>query len=186
MSNDNQLLVVTSAAAHTLIEDDLTSGLVDHLGQGRVALLREVRLTRMRSPQHSTDLHASSRDVGEDATDLSAQPIEQLITVAFPIREVHGIAPLQRHQHLIQATEILDTVDTYLDAVVLCPTSVVAASTVDLGGRVPPLFGSQEPVIEKQRSTFPRKQADRVPLKSDIDPWDRRTGTERSATTRRV
>ena len=50
VSDDDQLLVVAAAAPHALVEDDLASGLVDHLGQRRVALLGEVRLTRVRSP----------------------------------------------------------------------------------------------------------------------------------------
>ncbi|HEX2738569.1 MAG TPA: hypothetical protein VHP57_10580, partial [Acidimicrobiia bacterium] len=108
-TNNNQLLVVTSTAAHALVKNYLASSLVDHLGQGRVALLREVRLSRMRSPQQPTDLHTSSGDVGEDATDLGTRPVEQLITVALPIRKEHTVAPLQRQQRRIEPAEILGT-----------------------------------------------------------------------------
>ena len=80
---------------HTLVEDDLASGLVDHLGQGRVRLLGEVGLARVRSPQQPTDVYTSSSDVGEDATDLGARSAEEFVAITFPIREQHTIATLE-------------------------------------------------------------------------------------------
>ena len=87
MPDHEELLVVAAAVPHALVENDLASGLVDRLGQRRVALLGEVRLTRMRPPQQRADLHAASGDVGKDATDLGARSREALVAVALPVGE---------------------------------------------------------------------------------------------------
>ncbi len=89
MANDDDLLVVTPAAAHTFVEDDLAPGCIDHLGESGVALLGEMRLTGVRPPQQSADVDTARRDLGQHATDLRVRPVEQLVAVALPIREVH-------------------------------------------------------------------------------------------------
>ncbi len=91
----DQLLVVAASAPHALVENDLATGLVDHLGEGCVALLGEMCLTRVRSPQQPTYLRAASGGVGKDATDLGARSGEELVAVALPIGEVHAIASLE-------------------------------------------------------------------------------------------
>jgi hypothetical protein len=167
--NDDQLLVVAATAPHSLVEDDLTSGCVDHLGQGRVALLSEVRLPRMRSPQQPADLHTSSGCVGKDAADLGTRPIEEFIPVTLPIREEHTIPALERHQRLVKAPEICSTVNEHFDLVARRPCNAVTTSTVDRRRHGPPVDWSQEPIIETQRPISPRDQADHVLAESDVD-----------------
>ena len=152
--DDDQLLVMAAAAPHPLVEDDLASRLVDHLGQRRVALLGEVRLTRVRSPQQPADLHTASSGIGEDATDLGARSVEELVAVALPIREdtpqssgsSDDNASCRRPKYSAPST----STSTRFPRVHAAP-SPRRRSIV--GRRVSPLRRGQEPIIEAQRTT---------------------------------
>jgi hypothetical protein len=150
VSNHDQLLVVAAAAPHSLVEDDLSSRLVERLGHGGVFLLSEMGLTRVRPPEQPADLHATSSDVSEDATDLRAWSGEEFVAVALPICEQHAIVTLERQQRLVQATEILGTVDQHFDFVGRRPCSAVTTPTVDRCRRVSSLVRRQEPIIQAQ------------------------------------
>ena len=58
-SDDQELLVVTAATAHPLVEKYLAAGAVHCLGEPDIVLLCEVCLARMRTPQQPTDLYTT-------------------------------------------------------------------------------------------------------------------------------
>jgi hypothetical protein len=60
-------------------------------------------------------------------------------------------------QRLEQTTEIFGSVDKHLDTVALRPTRALSASTVDLGCRVTPFSGIQEPIVKLQRPRLPSR-----------------------------
>jgi hypothetical protein len=150
VSNDDQLLVMAAAAPHSFVEDDLSSGLVDRFGHGRVFLLSEMGLARVRPPEQPADLHATSSDVSEDSTDLGAWSGEEFVAVALPIREEHAIVMLERQQCLVQTTEICGAVDEHFDSVTRRPCSAVTTPMVDRCRRVSTLVRRQEPIIQNQ------------------------------------
>jgi len=154
VSNDDQLLVVTAAATHPLVEGDFTTGLVHDLGQSRVVLFGEVGLARVRSPQQPADLHPAASGVRKDPADLRVWSGKELVPVALPIREQHTIVTGERRQRVVQATKVRAPVDQHLDAIAVGPSDFVTVPTVDRGRRVPPLGRREEPVIETQRPTF--------------------------------
>jgi hypothetical protein len=98
VTDNEDLLVVTSAAFHPFVEDHLAAGGVHALGQTRVALFAEVRLARMGSPQQSPNIHAASGKLGEETRDLGSGTVEALIAVSLPIREMNPVTGLQRRQ----------------------------------------------------------------------------------------
>ena len=84
--------MVAPAPAHPFVEDDFAAGLVDELGDRGVALLREVGLTRMRSPQQARVRARRGTRPRRTVADCGARTVEQLVAVALPIGEVHTLA----------------------------------------------------------------------------------------------
>src|SRR5689334_3487306 len=93
--NDDELLMVAAASSHAFIENGLSARVIDDRRQVGVALLREVRLPRVRPPQQPSDVYAPMRDAGEHATNFGTRSIEAFIAVALPIGEEHAVLKLE-------------------------------------------------------------------------------------------
>jgi hypothetical protein len=150
-TGDDELLVMAAAPPDALVEQDLAARLVDLPDEIDVLLLAEMRLTRVRTPQQTSHVNAAACEVGEHVAHLRARAGETLIRVAFPIREVQPVVPLESAEHLVQAGEVLRAVDQHLDAVALRPRFAVAAPPVDLRGGITALLAGQEPVVRLHR-----------------------------------
>src|SRR6478609_5015325 len=102
----------------------------------------------MRPPEQSAHLDAALCEVAEDFGDLGAGPVEALVGVALPVREVHPVAALEAAQLTAEAAEVVRPVDEDLDVIPRRPSRAVGAAAVDPGRRIAAFPGSQEPLVE--------------------------------------
>ena len=65
VAEEDQLLVMASAAPDPFVEQDLAAGLVDLAHEANVLLLGEVGLTRMGAPEEPADVHVPPGEVAE-------------------------------------------------------------------------------------------------------------------------
>ena len=147
-TDHHKLLVMASTAPDALVEEELATRVVDLSYELDVLLLAEVRLPRVRPPQETTYVDAAPREVGEHVTHSGIRTSQTLIRVSLPIGEVHPVVPAEGAENLVEAGEVLGAVDQHFDAVALRPGSAVSSPSVELGGAVPALFRSQEPVVQ--------------------------------------
>ena len=92
MAGDEQLLVMAAVAAHPLVEQHLTAGLVHRLDEMKVRLLAEVSFVGMGTPDETTYVDASLSELGQHAGDLGAGTVEPFVRIATPVGEVDPCA----------------------------------------------------------------------------------------------
>jgi hypothetical protein len=137
----DQLLMVGAGTADTLVEQDLASGLVDHVPQVQVLAFAE-RLAQMGAPQQAPHLHAFAGQLGQDLADLGAWAVQALVRVAAPIGQQHQVAGAQGAERGQQPTVVGASMDQRVDQVTLSPGPAVRSAPVDRRGWVAALGGT--------------------------------------------
>ncbi len=154
-TDDDNLLVVTAATPNALVEQHLASGFVDEAREGQVLALAEVHGLRMGAPEQPADVDAPPREFRDHVAHGGAGPGELLVGVALPVGEVQPVAPVGVAQRVVQPREVVGSVDEHSPFVAHCPRAAVAVTLIDLGGVVPALRCTEEPVQQLHRSLLP-------------------------------
>jgi hypothetical protein len=76
MTNDDELLVMTACAPHTLVEQHLAARPIDNFGELAVLPFAEMHLVEVGAPNQSPHVHSSTRGAREHSTDLRARTVE--------------------------------------------------------------------------------------------------------------
>ena len=150
-THHEQLLVVAPAAAHPVIEEHFATRVVDHLGKREVLRLTEVHQLGVRAPEEPADIDPLLHQLDEHGANLRARSVKQFVGIALPVGEVDPIAGLALAQHLVQSSEVSAAIDQDRAVVALGPRELVVVAPVDVGRRIPPLGGQEEPVFESHR-----------------------------------
>jgi hypothetical protein len=153
VANNDELLMMTAVAAYALVENDLATGGIDQLRDGRVVLLRKMCLTRVRPPEQSANVHPSGGKRRKDVSDSTSRTDEEFVAIALPIEKVYRIAGFGRGEGVVQRTKVFGPVDEDVDRVPLRPCPTVATSAVDRGRGVAAFSSGQEPVVQPQAAT---------------------------------
>ncbi|HVD89071.1 MAG TPA: hypothetical protein VNB91_09275, partial [Jatrophihabitantaceae bacterium] len=106
VSDDDELLMVRSAAAGTRIQQDLAAGvrqLSDQLGIFTFTLVQPARL---RSPDQSEDQDTAFRKLRQDVSDGGAGAAEQFFGVGAKIGKIDLVSGSRLAQGLIQRREV--------------------------------------------------------------------------------
>ncbi len=146
--HDDDLLVMAPTAPDSMVEHDLTTGVVDRARHQEVGDFRRAVPGRVRSPQQPAYRDTALRRIGEHRSDLRPGPGEQLVAVALQIRQVDPVAGVRGAQLLEQRREVPGAVDQHGDVVALRPCLVITAPAIDPRRRVATLGVRQEPVVE--------------------------------------
>src|ERR1035437_9911407 len=146
--DQDQLLVMGSAAAHSFIEQHLTARLRDLLGESSVLLGAKGESIAVRTPQQTSHVDAFSTGLRDEVPHRRTTGEQTLVAVTAPVGEPDLVAAFERPERLRQLREVRCSVDQKGDVVVLGPSDVAATTSVDLGGRIAPFLGSQKPIVE--------------------------------------
>ena len=140
VSDDDELLMVGSAATGTCIQQDLAASigqLSDQLGVLTFALVQPARL---RSPDKSEDQDTPFGKLGENSSNGGAGAAEQFFGVSAEIGKVDLVAGPRLAEGAIQRREVAGTVDERFDGIAGRPIP-------NVGRTVAPLRIDEEPIL---------------------------------------
>ena len=147
VADDDELLVVRAAVAHSHVPQALAAGLVDLLTHLAVSVCAVAEPVPVGAPQQPADVDAALHRGDERGAERRARVVgEQLVGLALPVGEVDAVAGAQAADPLVELGEVGTPVDDGPDGVAAAPGRAVASHVVDPGVRVLPLLVGQEPL----------------------------------------
>ncbi len=153
VSDDDELLMVRSAAAGTRIQQDLAAGVRHLSNQLGILTFALVQPARLRSPDQSEDQDTPFGQLREDMSDGGAWAAEEFFGVSAKIGKIDLVSGPRRTEGVIQRREVAGAVDERFDRIARRPVP-------NVGRTVAPLRIDKEPILNyRPRGTRHERQS---------------------------
>jgi hypothetical protein len=140
MADEDQLLVVRSAPAHSLIEQNFAARLGYLNGEASIFFRTEGEAVAVRTPEQPADVDTSSTRVGQEGGDRCPVTGHAFVPVSSPIGKANFVVRFEARDDLSQTGEVRDPIDKERNVVPLGPRNARGPTRVDLGHGVAPFF----------------------------------------------
>ncbi|MFL5881130.1 MAG: hypothetical protein ACJ782_13785 [Actinomycetota bacterium] len=141
--DDQQLLVVAAEAAHPLVDEDMPARLIHRRADHSVGIL--VEADGVGAPEQPPYGHPASGEVGQPPAQLDPAAVEADSRIHAPPGQIDPIGRRRAAQRLVEAVEVVGSIDARIKAVPECPGLAVLMRIVDRGRRIAALRGREEP-----------------------------------------
>ena len=153
VSDDDEFLMVRSAAAGTRIQQDLAAGVRQLSDQLGILTFTLVQPARLRSPDQSEDQDTAFGKLREDVSDGGAGAAEQFFGVSAKIGKIDLVSGPRLAEGVIQRREVAGAVDERFDRIARRPVP-------NVGRTVAPLRIDEEPILNyRPRGTRHERQS---------------------------
>jgi hypothetical protein len=140
MADEHHLLVVRSAPAHSLIEQNFAARLGHLNGEASIFFRTEREPVAVRAPEQTANVDTSSTRVGQERRDRCSVTGHAFVPVSSPISKANFVVRFEARDDLSQTGEVRDPIDKERNVVPLGPRNARGPTRVDLGHGVAPFF----------------------------------------------
>jgi hypothetical protein len=140
MAHEHQLLVVRSAPAHSLVEQNFASRLGNFNCEASIFFRTKRKAIAVRTPEQSSNVDAQSTSGGQERCNRCSVNGYPFVSVSAPIGKANLVVRLKTQDGLRQTGEIRDPIDKTCHAVAFGPRIVSGPMRVDLSLGVAPLL----------------------------------------------